>query len=59
MARKRGKKRRPSAPMSAAGLITYFEEEVGGLKIRPEAVIAFAVALMITVLMAHLGLLAP
>lgn len=59
MSRRKGRRRRPSAPMSAAGLITYFEEEVGGIKIRPEALIAFAVALMLTVLVAHLGLPGP
>ncbi len=54
---KRERRRRTAAPMSAAGLVTYFEEEVGGLRLRPEAVVALAVGLMALVILAHL--LAP
>jgi len=54
MPKKSGKKRQ-TAPMSAAGLITYFEEEAGGVKLRPEAVIAIGLGLVVVVLMAHLG----
>jgi len=54
MARK-SRRRKPTTPMSAAGLITYFEEEAGGIKIRPEAIIAIGLGLVVTVIMAHLG----
>ena len=40
--------------MTAAGLVTYFEEEVGGLKLRPELVVALSVGLMLLVILAHL-----
>ncbi|MEM1508963.1 MAG: preprotein translocase subunit Sec61beta [Thermofilaceae archaeon] len=49
----RGKKK-VRAPQSAAGLLTYFEEEVGGVKLRPEAIVALAVGLMLCVMIAHL-----
>lgn len=51
---KKDRKKRTSAPMTAAGLVTYFEEEVGGLKLRPELVVALSVGLMLLVILAHL-----
>jgi len=50
----RDRKRKPRAPTTAAGLITYFEEELGGIKVRPEVVVALALALMLLVVIAHL-----
>lgn len=52
-------KKKVRAPQSAAGLITYFEEEVGGVKLRPEAVVALAIGLMLCVMIAHLALPIP
>ncbi len=52
-------KKRVRAPQSAAGLITYFEEEVGGIKLRPEAIVALAVGLMLCIMIAHLVLPIP
>lgn len=53
MAKKSGKKR-TTTPTTAAGLITYFEEEIGGLRIRPELVVVLALGLMLLVIVAHL-----
>jgi len=46
---RREKKRRREAPMPAAsaGLLRFFEEETEGVKIRPELLVVFAVALII------------
>jgi preprotein translocase subunit Sec61beta len=43
------KKKKESAPMPAAsaGLLRFFEEETEGIKIRPELLVIFAVALII------------
>lgn len=56
---KKGGKRRSTAPRTAAGLITYFEEEVGGLKLRPEVVIALTIGLILFVILAHLVVPVP
>lgn len=58
MAKRSGKKRQ-TAPSTAAGLITYFEEEVGGIKVRPEVVVLLAVGLIVTVVIAHISLPVP
>lgn len=54
MARRR---RRREAPMPAttAGLLRFFEEEGYGLKLRPEIVVILAAALMLSVIIAHIG----
>jgi len=56
---KRSVKKRQTAPTTAAGLITYFEEEVGGIKIRPEAIVLIAVGLIAAVIIAHVSLPVP
>jgi len=52
------KKRDKSAPMPAAsaGLLRFFEEETQGIKIRPELVVALAVALTMAALLARVFL---
>jgi len=40
-------------PAASAGLIRFFQEEAHGLKIRPEIVVAAAIALIVAVVMAH------
>lgn len=52
-------KKKVRAPQSAAGLLTYFEEEVGGIKLRPEAIVVLAVGLMLCVMIAHLAVPTP
>lgn len=46
---RREKRRQKSAPMPAAGagLLRFFEEETPGVKVRPEAVVILAVALIV------------
>jgi len=55
---KGGSERRP-ATLPAAGLLTFYEEDIGGVKIRPEYVVISAFLLSLIVVMAHLGLFTP
>ncbi len=55
--KKRDKEKTPQ-PLSAAGLMTFFEEDIGGIKVRPEFVIAVTFLTAIVVIMAHLGVFA-
>jgi preprotein translocase subunit Sec61beta len=50
------KKREKSGPMPAAsaGLLRFFEEETEGVKVRPELLIAFSVALIIVCILAQI-----
>jgi preprotein translocase subunit Sec61beta len=49
------KKKKESGPMPAAsaGLLRFFEEETEGIKIRPELLVIFAVALIIISVLAQ------
>lgn len=40
-------------PASSAGLMRFFQDEAHGVKIRPEFVIAGAIMLIISVILAH------
>lgn len=51
---KSDKERKPTA-LPAAGLLTFYEEDIGGIKIRPEIVVAGTFLLALLVIMAHLG----
>ena len=46
-----GKKRREATPMpaTAAGLLRFYDEESYGIKVRPEVVVAAAIALMVII----------
>jgi preprotein translocase subunit Sec61beta len=48
------KKKKDKAPMPAAsaGLLRFFEEETEGIKIRPELLVVFAVALVVISILA-------
>jgi len=52
----RRRKRREEAPppLTGAGLVRFFEEEIRGIKIHPRYVVAAAVTLITLVLLAHL-----
>jgi preprotein translocase subunit Sec61beta len=49
------KKKKESGPMPAAsaGLLRFFEEETEGVKIRPELLVVFSVALIIISVLAQ------
>lgn len=49
------RKKDKSAPMPAAsaGLLRFFEEETEGVKVRPELLVAFAIALIIVAVLAQ------
>jgi len=50
------KKKKETAPMPAAsaGLLRFFEEETEGVKIRPEVLVIFAVALVVISVLAKI-----
>jgi len=49
------KKKEKSGPMPAAsaGLLRFFEEETEGIKVRPEILVALAIALVIVCVLAN------
>ncbi len=53
---KRRKRRRASSPMPAGsvGLLRFFEEETHGIRLRPEVVVALAVILTLSCLLAQM-----
>lgn len=62
MARARRRRRREEEappPISGAGLVRFFEEEIKGIKIRPEIVVAATIGLIVAVILAHLGVFVP
>jgi len=52
---RRGKRREKRGPMPAAsaGLLRFFEEETQGIKVRPELVVIFSVALIMVAILAR------
>ncbi len=50
------RKKDKSAPMPAAsaGLLRFFEEETEGVKVRPELLVAFAIALIVVAVLAQI-----
>jgi preprotein translocase subunit Sec61beta len=57
--KKGGEKERRPTTLPAAGLLTFYEEDIGGIKVRPEIVVLSAFLLSLLVVLAHLGLLTP
>lgn len=49
------KRKSESTPMPAAsaGLLRFFEEETEGIKVKPEFLVAAAVALIVLCILAH------
>jgi preprotein translocase subunit Sec61beta len=49
------KKKKESAPMPAAsaGLLRFFEEETEGIKVKPEILVALAIALIVVCILAN------
>lgn len=48
------KKKKISMPPSSAGLMSYYQEEGKGLKLKPEHVLIFTGAVIVFELMLHL-----
>ena len=53
MSKKKKKDKTSPMPAASAGLLRFFEEETEGIKVRPELLVALAVALIIVVVLAH------
>jgi preprotein translocase subunit Sec61beta len=51
---KKKKDSRSPMPAASAGLLRFFEEETEGVKVRPEVLVAFSVALIIVCSLAHI-----
>ena len=41
-------------PAASAGLLRFFEEETEGIKVRPEMLVGFAIALIVVAVLAHI-----
>ena len=52
MSKKKKEKKSPM-PAASAGLLRFFEEETEGIKVKPEILVGFAVALIIVCVLAH------
>ncbi len=57
MSRRRRRRREAPPPVASAGLLRFFEEELHGMRIRPEIVILVAVVLIAFSILANLGFL--
>lgn len=53
MSKKKKKESSPGMPASSAGLIRFFQDEAYGIKIKPEFVMAGAISLILTVILAR------
>lgn len=53
MSKKKKKKESPM-PAASAGLLRFFEEETEGIKVRPEILMGFAMALIVVCILAHM-----
>jgi len=57
--RRRDRRSRTMTPITGAGLVRFFEEDISGIKIKPLYVIVSSILFITIVLLAHLGLFAP
>lgn len=53
MSREKRRKREAPMPAASAGLLSFFEEETGGIKLRPEIVLFLAIGLIVISLIAY------
>ncbi len=51
---KKKKKDKSPMPAASAGLLRFFEEETEGIKVRPEILVGFAIALIIVCALANI-----
>jgi len=57
MSRRKRRRREAPPPVASAGLLRFFEEELHGMRIRPEIIVLIAVALIAFSILANLGFL--
>jgi preprotein translocase subunit Sec61beta len=50
---KKKKENKSPMPAASAGLLRFFEEETEGIKVRPEILVGFAMALIIVCVLAN------
>lgn len=50
------KKESPYMPVTGAGLIRFFEEEIKGIKVTPVQIVIFASIFMILVILGNMGI---
>jgi preprotein translocase subunit Sec61beta len=53
MSKKRKKKESAPMPAASAGLLRFFEEETEGIKVKPEILVALAIALIVVCILAN------
>lgn len=53
MSSKKKKERSAPMPAASAGLLRFFEEETEGIKIKPEFLVALAIALIVVCVLAN------
>ena len=57
MSRRRRRRREAPPPVAGAGLLRFFEEELHGMRLRPEIIILIAVLLIVISVLLNLGYL--
>ena len=50
---KKKKENKSPMPAASAGLLRFFEEETEGIKVRPEMLVVFAIALIVVCALAN------
>ena len=50
---KKKKENKSPMPAASAGLLRFFEEETEGVKVRPEMLVVFAIALIVVCALAN------
>jgi preprotein translocase subunit Sec61beta len=53
MSKKKKKDSQSPMPAASAGLLRFFEEETEGIKVRPEILVAFSIALIVVCALAN------
>lgn len=53
----RKKREKPYMPITGAGLIRFFEEEIKGIRITPVQIVIFASIFMTIIILGNMGLL--
>jgi preprotein translocase subunit Sec61beta len=54
MSKKKKSDNKSPMPAASAGLLRFFEEETEGIKVRPEILVGFAVALIVVCVLADI-----